>query len=76
LKGQVDRKSLKWGPVHREEFWKENVHKFHRSEENLQIIVDLVDIVKNPKINDTTKAIACFDLGEFARYSGGKRLLD
>ena len=41
---------------------------FFHEKDNLDLIKVLVDIVKNDIADDREKAIACFDLGEFARY--------
>ena len=78
LRGQIQRQSLKWGPCHREDFWKENITRFH-DKKNLDLITDLINIIKSKSkhITDTTKAVACYDLGEFARfYPKGKKYLD
>ncbi len=54
---------LKWGHIHTDKFWKENVKKFEK--DNFAIIARLVKILKNPvyKNKITTRAIACYDLG-------------
>lgn len=58
---------LRWGPVHTEKFWQENFLYFHEKE-NLDLIKVLVEQVKNAALDDRARAIACFDLGEFARF--------
>lgn len=70
------KRSLRWGPIHTEKFWQENFIYFHEKE-NLDLIKVLVDIVTNVNIDDRVKAIACFDLGEFARFFPyGRQFLD
>lgn len=67
---------LRWGQIHTEKFWQENFLFFHEKD-NLELIKVLVDLVKNETADDRDKAIACFDLGEFARYFPfGRQFLD
>ena len=61
------RKKLRWGPVHTEKFWQENFMAFNQKD-NLDLINELVSIVKDVTSEDKQKAIALFDLGEFARF--------
>ena len=61
------RRRLRWSPIHTEKFWQENFLSFH-DKDNLDLIKILVEIVKNETAPDQEKAIACFDLGEFAKY--------
>jgi V-type H+-transporting ATPase subunit H len=71
---EVHKKSLRWGPVHTEKFWQENFIYFHEKE-NLDLIKVLVELLEHP--DDRVKAIACFDLGEFARFFPyGRQYLD
>mmetsp|Transcript_47691 Transcript_47691/g.34941 ORF Transcript_47691/g.34941 Transcript_47691/m.34941 type:complete len:191 (+) Transcript_47691:783-1355(+) len=68
FKKEVGKRAFKWGPVHSEKFWQENAHLFN-SQENLHLITVLVEMVEpGNNVDDRTKAIACFDLGEFARF--------
>ena len=70
------RKFLRWGPVHTEKFWQENSIYFHEKE-NLDLIKDLIAVVRNLSASDNQKAIACYDLGEFARFFPyGRQFLD
>jgi V-type H+-transporting ATPase subunit H len=73
----VAKKAFKWGPVHSEKFWQENCFHFHEKE-NLDLIKILVKMVEpNNDVDDRSKAIACFDLGEFARFfSFGRQILE
>ncbi|CAD7923301.1 unnamed protein product [Amoebophrya sp. A120] len=55
---------LKWGFIHSEKFWLENVLKCEGS--NFKVIDHLMVIVRTSKDAETL-AVACHDLGEFAR---------
>jgi len=77
FKKEVNKRTLKWGPVHSEKFWQENAFHFNEKEnlELIKVLVSLVDPMN--EVDDKTKAIACFDLGEFARFfSFGRTYLD
>ena len=64
LKKQVQDRVLRWGPMHTDMFWAEN---FKMAEENdFDIIKQLVVLLNDESIQ--TQAIACYDLGQFARY--------
>lgn len=68
FKKELSKRQLRWGPVHSEKFWQENAYLFN-DKDNLDLIKILVDIVSpNNDIEDRQKAIACFDLGEFAKF--------
>jgi len=77
FKKEVGKRSFKWGPVHSEKFWQENCFQFHQKE-NLDLILILVDMVEpGNNVDDRSKAIACFDLGEFARFfQFGRQILE
>lgn len=76
LRKQVDRRQLRWGPVHTEEFWQQNFILFDNAE-NLHIIEKLACDCLEDEVDNRIKAIACFDLGEFARFfPTGKTILD
>jgi len=72
-KKQVERKNLAWSPVHTEKFWQTCFIFFHEAE-NLACINILIEILQHPSRGpdsdaiDQKKAIACYDLGEFARF--------
>ena len=76
FKNQVNRRQLKWGPCHTEDFWKHNAVLFEKSLDNL----NLIDIIVNECLSsptDRTKAVACYDLGEYAKFCrDGKQKLD
>eukprot|EP00826_Nyctotherus_ovalis_P011798 TRINITY_DN13072_c0_g1_i30.p2 TRINITY_DN13072_c0_g1~~TRINITY_DN13072_c0_g1_i30.p2 ORF type:complete len:195 (-),score=61.69 TRINITY_DN13072_c0_g1_i30:113-697(-) len=73
FKKQLSLGILKWGPVHNDTFWSEH---FLLCEENkFEPIQDLVNLLSVG--DDTTKAVACYDLGQFARYHAyGKLVLE
>ena len=64
-KKEVNKRSLKWGPVHSEKFWQEN-HIYFNEVENLDMMKVLVELLDHP--DNKVKSIAAYDLGEFARY--------
>lgn len=64
-KKEISSKILRKGPVHTERFWQENFIYFNEKD-NLDMITNLIDLLKTG--NDRTKAVALFDLGEFAKY--------
>jgi V-type H+-transporting ATPase subunit H len=73
-KKEVAKRSLKWGPVHSEKFWQENFIYFN-DKENLDLIKVLIDLIRAD--DDRTKSIACYDLGEFARFFPmGRQMLE
>jgi V-type H+-transporting ATPase subunit H len=70
------KRALRWGPIHTEKFWQENFIFFNDSD-NLNLIKILFEMVTNVNLDDRSKAIACFDLGEFARFFPyGRRFLE
>lgn len=60
---ELETEQLSFGPCHTEKFWKEHYKKTEG--DDFRVIDLLVKLLDSP--NDTTKAVACFDLGEFAR---------
>lgn len=72
-KKQVQRRQLTWSPVHTEKFW-QAAFIFFNEAENLQCIDILIEILALPENHvhyqniDVMKAVACYDLGEFARF--------
>lgn len=70
FKKQLSVGILKWGPVHNDTFWSEH---FPLCEENdFDAINHLVTMLDTG--NELTKAVACYDLGQFARYHPYGRL--
>jgi V-type H+-transporting ATPase subunit H len=75
LKNQISRGQLRWGPCHTEQFWQENCTLFDRAD-NLAMMKKLVNDCLLSK-NDKSRAVACFDLGEFSRFvPNGKAFLE
>jgi len=56
--------NLSWSPVHSEVFWGEHKTKFE--EKNFERIKRLVELVDAN--DELTVEVACYDLGEFARF--------
>lgn len=66
--------ALRWGPVHTEQFWRENYNKF--DENNFDLIKPLINLLNSE--DHTIVQVACYDLGEFARFhpDGKRRILN
>lgn len=62
---EVKSGALKWGFIHSERFWLENVLKCEGH--NFRIIDWLMAIVRNSKSSVESLAVACHDIGEFSR---------
>ncbi|ORM42368.1 V-type proton ATPase subunit H [Babesia sp. Xinjiang] len=69
---EVDKGALKWSILHSEKFWAVNFGQFEQDEFSvISKVVKLLYATDDP----TTVAVACFDLGEFARlYHNGKAI--
>jgi V-type H+-transporting ATPase subunit H len=64
---------LTWSVVHTEKFWRENFQKFDK--ENFKLVRALVSLL-TMKEDKATLEVACFDLGEFARFHpNGKKVI-
>ncbi len=62
---------LRWGYIHTEKFWKENVLNFEKDQ--YAAVKQLAALVQFPPDDPQTLAVACYDLGEFARlHPAGK----
>jgi len=71
-KKELETKTLEWGPVHTEKFWKKNFMNFAANE--FQSIKELCSLLDSQ--DETTVSVAAHDLGEFARlYPDGRRLV-
>ncbi len=70
---EITSGKLEWGPVHTDEFWKDNVTKMEKDDFKLiRCLVSLLD----QKNTSQQIAIACFDIGEFIRfYPNGKKIV-
>lgn len=72
---EIESGDLKWGSLHTNDFWEDNFKEFER--EGFKYVKMLCEIVnKTEPVNNSEKiemiAVACFDIGEFARlYPGG-----
>jgi V-type H+-transporting ATPase subunit H len=76
-KKQIERDILVWSPVHTEKFWMDNAHQF--KDDNLEYINKLIAVITpgNQKRPHLAMAVACSDLGNFARYNPtGKAYLE
>ncbi|CDU20422.1 hypothetical protein YYC_01209 [Plasmodium yoelii 17X] len=85
---ELSNGKLKWSILHTEKFWLENVMQFEKDEfKSIQQLADIIkkyahSILQKPQSNETkeeidnvTAAVACFDIGEFARlYPNGKKI--
>ena len=70
FKQQLSTGILKWGPVHNDVFWSEH---FIQCEEDDFAAINKLIILMNTG-NESTTAIACYDLGQFARFHPYGRL--
>lgn len=69
---EVNTGALRWSILHSEKFWAVHFGKFEQDE--FSIISKLVKLLYTSE-DPTTIAVACFDLGEFARlYQNGKKI--
>lgn len=70
---ELETEVLIFGPCHSEKFWKENFKK--TESDDFKIIHTLVRLLDSA--DEITKAVACFDLGEFSRlYPFSKQILE
>jgi len=73
FKQELQSGDLDWTPAHRsEKFWKENVHHFE--EDNCKALRLLKEILAGSD-NSLVLSVACFDVGEFARFHPRGRTL-
>jgi V-type H+-transporting ATPase subunit H len=71
---------LSRSPVHTENFWQEHYRNFSRDNydmiQRLSSLLDWVAADENPKNDIVTLEMACYDLGEFARFHPeGRRMI-
>jgi len=62
---------LSWTPVHTADFWRENITKFEDG--NYALIQRLIHLLDNQDWK--VKEVACYDLGEFARFHPDGRMV-
>lgn len=60
---ELATEKLTFGPVHTPKFWKEHIKKTET--DDFSVIKDLIGLLDSA--DETTQAVACFDLGEFSR---------
>jgi len=73
-KVEVQSGKLKRGHMHSEQFWNENCTKFEYK--GFALIKALIALLSSNSADPTTLAMACYDLGEFARfYEAGKAVI-
>lgn len=60
---ELETEKLTFGPCHTAKFWKEHIKKTENN--NFQVIEKLISLLDSE--DETTQAVACFDLGEFSR---------
>lgn len=73
FKKQLTDKHLKWGPVHNDTFWSE--HYPACEEDGFACIKALIALLEDG--TDSTKAVACYDIGQFARFHPhGRKVLE
>ena len=71
---QLTAKRLEWTPVHTADFWRESALAFEVGD--FRLIKALAALLVDPACDDTTLAVALFDLGEFAvNHPQGRALL-
>lgn len=70
---EVESGMLVWGILHTEKFMKENITRFEGKNSDFYQLKTLITLLSH--VDDDVKAIACFDIGEFARhYPSGRNI--
>lgn len=70
----LNAKRFEWTAVHTTDFWKDNVRRFEA--DDFRMVKQLADLLLDPSVDETTLAVALFDLGEFAvQHPQGRQLL-
>jgi len=71
---EIKMKKLTWGFIHSEKFWVQNYLAFEK--DDFAVVKALVEVVSDERADSQTLAVACHDLGEFARlHPSGKAVL-
>jgi len=75
FRAEVLSGELEWTPVHSSEvFWRDNIYSF--SQNDFHLIRVLSELLNNHETKSTTKAVACYDIGEFVRlHPSGRRVV-
>jgi len=72
-KSEVEMGNLQWGSTHTEPFFKENAKSFEGPDGDFSLVKILIALVTNQ--DEDVAAIACHDIGEFARhYPNGRQI--
>ena len=72
-KNEVEMGHLQWGSTHTEPFFRENAKLFEGPDGDFKLVKILVTLVSSQ--DEDVAAIACHDLGEFARhYPNGRQI--
>jgi len=73
-KTEINSGRLEWSPVHKsEKFWRENSNHFEDNDN--QLLLTLHEMLRSTSTSAQNLSIACFDLGEFARYHSRGRVI-
>jgi len=75
FRAEVLSGDLEWTPVHSSEiFWRDNIASF--SQDDFKLVRVLSELLNNRNTKPTTKAVACYDIGEFVRlHPAGRRVV-
>jgi len=66
FRAEVMSGELEWTPVHYSEtFWRDNIFNF--ATDDFYLVRVLSELLSSDEARPTTKAVACFDIGEFVR---------
>lgn len=70
---ELETENLSFGPCHTSKFWKEHIKKTENN--NFNVIEKLIKLLDSQ--DESTQAVACFDLGEFSRlHPFSKQILE
>lgn len=71
----LEARRFEWTAVHSTDFWKENALKFETGGD-FHLLKSIAALLQDPSVDETTAAIALFDLGEFAvAHPSGRQVL-
>lgn len=68
---ELATEKLNFGPVHTPKFWKEHIKKTEI--DDFSVIKELIRLLDSA--DETTQAVACFDIGEFSRLHPFSKLI-
>ena len=72
-KAEVESGHLAWGILHTEKFFKENAKAMEGCDGDFSLVRALIKLVVSD--DDEVAAVACFDIGEFARHYPNGRII-